>query len=182
MKRKIFIAIAILFAAFIAYAGYQFATTRSHSPAATVNGEHDGLAVSVKYCQPYKKGRLIFGEEKDEALVPYGKYWRLGSNESTEISFNKDVTFAGQPVKSGTYRMYAIPTADSWQVVLNSELGKWGYSEPDYKLDVVKVSVPVQKATEEKEQFTIDLSNQASGLNLDLLWDNTKVTVPIAGQ
>src|SRR6476620_3840718 len=44
------------------------------------------LLARVIYGRPQKNGRVIFGE-----LVEYGKIWRLGANEATEIEFYKDV-------------------------------------------------------------------------------------------
>lgn len=88
---------------------------------------------------------MIFGEESEEALQPYGKYWRLGANAATEISFNKNVTFGGKAVEAGTYRMYAIPGADTFEITLNSETDVFfGAVEPDYDLDVLTIEAPVE--------------------------------------
>src|SRR6186713_3100101 len=119
MRKKIFIVIGILLLGSGAYFGYGILTRRPLSPSETKSISHQGLDVKVVYCRPYKKGRLIFGEDKDDALVPYGKYWRLGANEATEITFSKDVLFAGKPISAGSYWMYAVPNATTWQVSLN---------------------------------------------------------------
>ena len=182
MRKKIFIVIGILLLAYGAYFVYGILTTRSHSPSETTTISHQGLDVKVIYGRPYKKERLIFGPEQDNALVPYEKYWRLGANEATEITFSKDITFADKPVKAGTYRMYAVPSSNSWQVTLNSELGKFGYFEPNYALDVVKVDVPVVSAPQELEQFTITFDPDSSGVNMNMAWDKTLVSVPIKMQ
>lgn len=42
------------------------------------------LLVRVTYSRPQVAGRTVFGE-----LVEYGKVWRLGANEATEIEFLK---------------------------------------------------------------------------------------------
>lgn len=182
MKKKILIAVGILFLGFLAFFLYGVLTTRSHSPSETKQVSHQGLDVKVVYCRPFKKGRLIFGEESDEALVPFGKYWRLGANEATEITFNKAVDFGGKTVEAGSYRMYAVPKADSWEVSLNSELGKFGYFEPNYALDVIKVNVPVTTAPTENEQFTITLNPDSAGIKMDMAWDKVLVQVPIVGK
>ena len=44
------------------------------------------LAARVIYSRPQRNGRIIFGD-----LVEYGKVWRLGANEATEIEFYRDV-------------------------------------------------------------------------------------------
>lgn len=182
MKKKILIGIGAILIIVIGYVAYTLLTTRSHSPLATVETTVGDMNVKVVYCRPYKKGRLIFGEESADALLPYGKYWRLGANEATEITFSKDINFAGKPISAGRYRMYTVPNADSWQISLNSEVGKWGAFEPDYSLDVLKVDVPVQTNPQETEQLTIQFSSDSTGVLMDFIWDKTLIRVPIAQQ
>ncbi len=181
MKKKIFIGIAIVVIAFIAFASYRFATTKNLSPAKVASYSENGLDIQVKYSSPSKRGRLIFGEKKDEALQPYGQYWRLGANDATEVTFNKNVTFAGKPINAGGYRMFAVPGPTSFLITLNSELGKFGYFEPDYTLDVIKVDVPVQ-ATPLTESLTFSFSSDSTGVNMDIAWDTTLIRVPIKAQ
>ena len=53
-------------------AGYLYITlTPPASPLDTSNFNQDGKEISITYSKPYKKDRLIFGEESDGALVPY---------------------------------------------------------------------------------------------------------------
>ena len=203
MKRRIFTSLAVLLALWIGYRGYRMATTRSHSPAETINFNYQDLDINVTYSRPYKKGRVIFGEAKDRAwlpkgkfwtdgfraltglprttgaLVPNGQYWRLGANDATEVSFSKNIDFAGKPVNAGRYRMYAVPNHDTWLITLNSELGKFGYHEPDHSFDVVTVDVPVETAPTETEQFTISFDNDSSGVAMNFRWDKTLVRVPL---
>jgi hypothetical protein len=182
MKRKIFIGLGIVGVALIGFVLYAALVVAKKSPIKEDNFSANGLDIKVTYCQPYKKGRMIFGEEKDGALQPYGKYWRLGANAATEITFSKNVDFAGKAVNAGTYRMYAVPGATSFQVGLNSELGVYfGINEPDYSKDVVKVEVPVSTA-DETEQFVIKFSNDSTAINMDFVWDKTLVRVPVKVQ
>lgn len=182
MKRKIFIALGILLLGYVAYFLYGIFTTRSHSPGETKSVSHQGLDVKVVYYRPYKKDRLIFGPEKEEALVPYDKYWRLGANDATEITFNKDVNFVNKAVPAGSYRMYAVPGQTSWQISLNTELGKFGYFEPNYALDLTKVEVPVSQSPTELEQLTITFDPDSAGVTMNIAWDRTLVRVPITAQ
>ena len=164
------------------YITYRVLSSRSLSPAETITYNYKGLDLKLIYCRPFKKGRLIFGETKDAALVPFGKYWRLGANGATEITFSKDVSIAGNPLKAGSYRMYAYPNESSWAISFNSELGKWGYDEPDHTLDVLKVEVPVEKDQVETEQFTISFASDSSALSMNIAWDKTHLRVPIQVQ
>jgi hypothetical protein len=74
-------------------------------------------SIKVVYSRPQKNGRVVFGQ-----LEPFGKVWRAGANESTEIKFYKDVKFGGKDIKAGTYTLYAIPEKDKWTVIINSGL------------------------------------------------------------
>lgn len=179
MKKNIWIGLGVIVLVLVCYIGYVMLTTKSHSPFAEAKTSYNGTDISVAYCQPYKKGRLIFGEESKGALQPFGKYWRLGANEATEISFSTDVNFAGEPVKAGKYRMYAVPGKDIWEVSLNSELGEWGAMEPDYDLDVVKVKLPAKTNDNVVEQFVITFDTDSTGVLMNFIWDQTTVTVPI---
>ncbi len=179
MKKKILIGIAIVLVIVIGLVVYVALTTRSHSPSKITEFSHEGLEIRVVYCQPFKKGRLIFGDQTEGALQPYGKYWRLGANEATQITFNKNIEFAGKPVNAGTYRMYAVPGLNSFEVSLNSELGQWGAFKPDYDLDVVKVEVPRNETSSETEQFVINFGGDSTAVLMEFSWDKTKVTVPI---
>src|SRR6266496_6809815 len=141
MKKKIFIGLGVLVLAFVLFLVYTAMFPKS--PTTSAEFSDRGLDIKVSYSQPSKRGRLIFGEAKDKALQPYGKYWRLGANAATEITFSKNINFAGKPVNAGSYRMYAVPGASSFQVFLNSETGIYfGVNEPDYTKDILKVDVP----------------------------------------
>jgi len=119
-----------------------------------------------------KKGRVIFG-----GLIPYGKVYRCGADSATIVTFAKDASFAGKPVKAGTYTLFVIPNEQSWTIILNGQLGQWGaYDYDKYKdKDVLKVDVPVKKLGNTVEQLTINLP--ASAMIIE--WDNVQVTVPV---
>jgi hypothetical protein len=180
MKRKLLIGVGVVVALFAGLFLYATLVGNKRSPAQTVALNQGGVDMKVTYCRPYKKGRVIFGEKESGALVPYGKYWRLGANAATEITFSKKVSFSGKPVEAGSYRMYAIPGATSWQVVLNSQIGKWGAFEADHSKDVLTVEVPASVAAAETEQFTIGLNGGPAAAQMDFVWDKTAVHVPIA--
>ena len=184
MKKKIFVGLGILVLAIVAFFIYETMIAAKKSPSKTTTFSSQGLDIKVVYCQPSKRGRLIFGEEKDGALQPYGKYWRLGANAATEITFSKNISFAGKPLQAGSYRMYAVPGASAFQVFLNSELGVSlsAASEPDHSLDVLSAEVPVLSAPSETEMFTINFGSDSTALKMDFVWDKTLVSIPIIMQ
>jgi hypothetical protein len=181
-RKKILISIAVVVLLIAAAMFYLNQRNRTLSPPGSESLTSGGLTVSVTYSRPSVRGRLIFGPEEQKALQPYGKYWRLGANESTEITINRDATFNGTPIKAGTYRMYAIPGPDSFEIALNSELGKWGAFEPDYSKDVMRTKVPTQKTASPVEQYTISLAPEGDGINMVFEWSDTRFVVPLKAQ
>lgn len=159
----------LLMTAIIAAAGSVALSQAVQSPRVTAKGKN----VKISYGQPSKRDRVIFGK-----LVPYGEVWRTGANEATEITFKKDASFGGKPVKAGTYTLFTIPGEKEWTFILNSELKQWGaykYNEIKSK-DVLNVTVPAEMMSGAAvEKLTITLP----GNKLVLTWDKTRVQVPI---
>lgn len=157
---------------FIAFIAFQLTNTKS--PAGQVAFSNSDISITIDYHRPSKKGRNIFG-----GLVPYGKYWRTGANNATEIEFSRDILFGSEKVKAGRYRLYTIPGEKNWTVVLNSELDKWGLFEPNYNLDVVRIEAESSQIQGIKEQFEILIKEDNEDTNLVLTWDQTRVEVPL---
>ncbi|GJM27832.1 MAG: hypothetical protein DHS20C17_04670 [Cyclobacteriaceae bacterium] len=180
MLKKILIGVGVAVLLFVLYVVYALFIATPASPPDTVVYSNQGLEISVDYSRPYKKNRLIFGDEADDALQPFGQYWRLGANAATEITVNQDVLFGGNPLNAGTYRMYAIPGPQAFKVTLNSEAGVFfGAAEPDPELDLFTVDAPVTMQDSETEQFTIDINESDNGARIDFIWDNFLFSVPI---
>ncbi len=129
--------------------------------------------IKVLYGRPQKNGRKIFGD-----LIPYNKVWRVGANESTEISFYQDVIFGDQPIKKGTYTLYAIPQEKEWIIILNSQLDGWGAYDYNEKFDVARVRAKVKHA-EVLEAFSIAFKKKSEHVDFILGWDRTRVKLPI---
>jgi hypothetical protein len=178
-SKKFWIALAILAVVVIAVFFYLNSRARTLSPPGKEELTSAGMTVTVTYNRPSVRGRLIFGPEDQGALQPFGEYWRLGANEATEISFNRDILFHGVPVKAGTYRMYAIPGADVFEVVLNTEVGKSGANQPDEEKDVARTKVPAQRTAAIVEQLTISLAPSGRGMEMVCEWSDTRFVVPL---
>ncbi|MFM2360827.1 MAG: hypothetical protein RLY16_2820 [Bacteroidota bacterium] len=131
------------------------------------------LQARVIYSRPQKNGRIIFGE-----LVEYGKLWRLGANEATEIEFFQNVRLGKTKIKKGRYSMYCIPYADKWTIIINKETDTWGSFKYDETLDVARFNVPVQRQAEIVENFVMMFEKSALGYGLIIAWDDVKVAVP----
>jgi hypothetical protein len=135
------------------------------------------LIARVIYSRPQKKGREIFGDSP-KSLREYGKEWRLGANEATEIEFFKDVTIDSNTVKKGRYILYCIPYSDKWVIVLNSNLYTWGL-HMDKTKDILRTEIPISNQSPALEDFTMIFEPAAYGTDLLMAWDNTKAILPI---
>lgn len=135
-----------------------------------------GAAVKVKvaYSRPAKKGREIFG-----TLEPFGKVWRAGANESTEVTFFVPVTVGGKKITAGSYSLFAIPEKDKWTIIINTVTNRWGAYSYDEKKDVVRFTVPVKPLDAVVENLSMTFTEATGGANLVIGWDKTAVEVPI---
>ena len=134
----------------------------------------DPLVARVIYSRPQKNGRSIFGD-----LVEYGKVWRLGANEATEIEFFKTVRINGKKVKKGRYTLYCLPYADKWTLIINKETDTWGSFKYDEKKDLLRVDLPVLKQNESLDAFVMAFDKTVTGYNLNIAWDEVRVSLPI---
>jgi len=131
------------------------------------------LIMRLIYGRPQLNGRKVFGE-----LQEFGKVWRLGANEATEIEFFKDVKIKNQKIKKGRYTLYCIPYPDKWALIVNKETDTWGSFKYDQSKDVLRIDEPVIK-NETTEALTMIFEPSATGANLLMYWDDVKVSLPI---
>ena len=128
----------------------------------------------VIYSRPQKNGRVIFGE-----LLEYGKVWRMGANEATEIEFYKEVMINDVKIKKGRYTLYGIPNADKWTLIINKDTDTWGSFRYNTGNDIVRIDVPVQKQTEITEAIAMVFEKTDNGADLIIAWDDIKINLPI---
>ncbi len=145
------------------------------SPVALALYKDESNYIKLVYGQPFKKGRVIFGN-----LEKWGKVWRTGANEATEITFTRDVKFDGKVCRAGTYTLFTIPNPDKWTVILNAELGQWGAYSYKPEKDVLRFEVPASRNDQVFEALTFKFNETDAGADLTLLWDDIKINIPIA--
>ena len=154
----------------VSYYPHDFAHDRKFAPD-KIGGADAAAVVRVIYSRPAKKEREVFGK-----LIPYGKVWRLGANEATEIKFYQDVTIGGKLVKAGTYALFAIPNTIEWTFILNSDLDHWGAYSYKESLDVVRFTAPVKLTEEAIENLSIAFEKAAANAAVMRIgWDKTVV-------
>ena len=130
------------------------------SPKGVVNYEKEDLKIEIVYHRPFKKKTLIFGAKEDKALVPYGQDWRLGANAATTSrNLPRYSLWLGEtcakPEPTGCMPFQKLIIG--WSPQMRKQCA-FGYSEPDYSKDVMRVNVTAaSNFTPVVEQFTIDL-------------------------
>ncbi len=148
--------------------------TPQPSPAAKMEQVVGLTDVTIEYSRPSMNGRTIFGN-----LVPFGEVWRTGANANTKITFSNDVTIDGKELKKGTYAIYTIPNATSWEVIFYNDATNWGNPEKwDESKVALKTTATVQQLPMKVESFTLmlnDLKNDSA--ELAILWENSYVGV-----
>jgi hypothetical protein len=182
MKKTLkIIGIAIILLAAIIYGvrSYMIYQTKKASPEEKVSYIKNDTKLEVFYNRPYKKGREIFGK-----LVPYDIIWRTGANEATTFESNRDLIISGKTLPKGKYTLWTIPSSNNWKVIFNEDMYIWGVSTDgkasrDPEADVIIVTVPVNSLDNPIEQFTISFKENSNGLDLQLFWDKTLISVPL---
>lgn len=144
------------------------------SPLAIAAIRYQDHYLKITYSQPQKKNREIFGK-----LVPFGKVWRTGANEATEITTIKDILVNDTILKAGTYSLLTVPEKDKWTIIINSDVGMWGAYNYNPKKDLWRFDVNVQTTDKIYEPFTIFFDQRNEVAELLMMWDNVKVSIPI---
>ena len=148
------------------------------SPASEVEQMVGLTEIEIEYSRPSMRGREVFGN-----LVPFGKVWRTGADNSTKISFDTDVIISGKTIQSGTYSIFSIPNKESWEIIFYSDVEVWGVPRDWSDNKIVFSSmfdVKKLKKSNNVETFTIsfnDLTN--NDVNMNISWENTSVDIKI---
>lgn len=172
--KRLFLMSAVCFAT----AGWAQVKMPAPSPTQTLKQDFGLSSIEVTYSRPATRGRKVMGD-----LVPYNKLWRTGANAATLIRFHDDVMIKGKKIDSGSYVIYTIPHEESWDIILNKGLTNWGASGYTDSLDVARFTVESKKIKPTVENFTIQFTNiTPSSCELQLSWENTMVSLPIAAQ
>ena len=111
--------------------------------------------VTLEYSRPGVKGRTVFGD-----LVPFGKIWRTGANARTKITFSTDATIDGQTLEAGSYSIFTIPNAESWEVIFYNDGKEFGTpTELDPQYVAARTTVKTYPVPFSVETFTLDINN-----------------------
>jgi hypothetical protein len=144
------------------------------SPKASVSQTIGITDITVVYCRPGVKGRVIWG-----GLVPYDEPWRTGANEATSFTTTDDITVAGKKLAAGSYSLLTIPTAKDWTVLWSRQTDLRGVTNYDPAQDVLRVTV-TPTAAEPVEWMRFSFENLMPGsADLVLRWEKLALALPI---
>lgn len=133
--------------------------------------------ISIEYSRPSARGREVVG-----GLVPFGRIWRVGANESTKITFDQDVEINGKPLIKGQYALYAIPQKEAWTMIIHKNTAHWGDGRDKYNEDedALRFQVVPKETNLFTETFSIDFQNIThTEATLVLDWENTQVSFQV---
>jgi hypothetical protein len=149
------------------------------SPAQTITQAFGLGSIQLTYSRPSIKGRTLFKDNSE--LAPLGKIWRTGANAGTKITFTDKVMIGGRLLDTGSYIIYTKPGKEYWDVLFNKGLNNGSVADYKEAEDAASAKVKIEKAGMEVETFTMQFANvQAESCELQLIWGNTLVRVPIS--
>ena len=147
------------------------------SPFSKIQQDIGLTTIVIEYSRPAARGRQIFDE-----LVPYGRIWRVGANESTKFTVNSEIEVLGNTLLPGTYALYAFPEENSWEVVFHKNTSHWGDGRTAYdpSEDAFRVKIVPEENSEWQENFLISFDSIShNGAIMQWKWGNTSVSIPI---
>ena len=157
------------------FAEAQTLTTPQSSTTQTIKQNFGLSFIELTYSRPGVKERKIFGD-----LVPFGKLWRTGANTANIITFGDTVFINGTKIAPGKYGLFSIPDKNSWALIVSKQLNVTSPEAYKQDQDVVKVDVKPMNLNEKMETLTMQFANINPGsCDLQILWDNTAVSLPI---
>ena len=145
--------------------------------------------VTIIYSRPAVNGRegKIWGD-----LVPYGFVdyhygtskaapWRAGANENTTVEFSTDVAIEGKPLAAGKYGFFIAMGPEKATLVFSKDNNAWGSFYYNPAGDVLRVDVPVVKATESVERLKYEFAAETDSSAVACLqWEKVKIPFTIA--
>lgn len=130
--------------------------------------------IQLDYHRPRILGRNLWG-----ALIPYGKVWRAGANESTKITFTDDVSVEGKSLKAGIYSIHMIPKESEWTIIFSNNYSQWGSFYYDKSEDALRLKITPEQIPHQ-ELLTYQFEGPCDTLTtLTMSWGTIKVGMDI---
>jgi len=140
------------------------------SPHVRVAWEIDGANISLTYGRPQLKDRLV----GDTVEPRDGSVWRLGADEATTLSTDRDLMLGSAHVPAGEYTLWTLTTGDTTELIINSETGQWGTAYDDSK-DLARSDMTVSTLDTPADELTLHVEDH----ELRLEWGSLAASVAI---
>jgi hypothetical protein len=140
------------------------------SPHVQVSWEVDGATISISYGRPFLKGRIV-----GESVEPLdGAVWRLGADEATTLTTDRDLMIGAAHVPAGEYTLWTLSDGATTELIVNSETGQWGTSY-DAARDLGRTTMTVGTLDTPADQLTFHVDDS----EIRAEWGTMVASVPI---
>ena len=140
------------------------------SPHVQVAWEVSGANISITYGRPLRKDRTV-----GDSVEPLdGRVWRLGADEATTLTTNRDLMLGSAHVPAGEYTLWTLTNGDTTELIVNSETGQWG-TDYDESRDLARTEMTVSTLDTPADQLTLHVDES----ELRLEWGAMAASVPI---
>jgi hypothetical protein len=133
------------------------------NPREVVQAKVGAAEVSVEYGRPSLKGRDMLGQAAE------GMVWRVGADKATTLTTTAGLSFGGHALPEGSYTLGARKDAgDTWTLLLEADG------------TTTEAPLATRKLDESVELFTILVSSEGKGGQLELRWGTHALTTSFA--
>jgi hypothetical protein len=140
------------------------------SPHVRVDWGVSGANISIEYGRPLLKGRTV-----GDSVEPLeDKVWRLGADEATTLTTDRELMVGSVHVPAGAYTLFTVTTGDATELIVNSETGQWGTAY-DESQDLGRTPMTVETLDSPADQLTLHIEDSV----LRFEWGATLASVPI---
>ena len=140
------------------------------SPHVRVEWDISGATISLTYGRPFLRGRTV-----GDSVEPLdGRVWRLGADEATTFTTDRDLMVGAAHVPAGEYTLWTISNGNTIELIVNLETGQWGTAY-DGSMDLGRTPMTVGTLDTQAEQLTLYIEDSV----LRFEWGSTVASVPI---
>ena len=140
------------------------------SPHVSVEWHVSGAKISIVYGRPFLKERTV-----GDSVEPLDdRVWRLGADEATTLTTDRDLMLGAAHVPAGQYTLWTISNGDATELIVSHETGQWGTAY-DPSRDLGRTPMTVGTLDTPAEQLTLHIENS----ELRFEWGTMVASVPI---
>jgi hypothetical protein len=140
------------------------------SPHVQVSWLVNGATISITYGRPFLNGRTV----GDDVAPLNDAVWRLGADEATTLTTDRDLMIGNATVPAGDYTLWMLSDGQTTQLIVNSETGQWGTSYDELR-DLGRMTMTVGTLDTPADQLTLHLDDS----EIRAEWGTMVASVPI---